>query len=101
MSRECYMLVQRKSVQNVQERPGIYTGFVKVDIEISKNVKIILKLQSVFKEIWTFIEEHENTRRLAKTIYIIIDIRVMYEHSKGKILIFPKNITFLVKIKGV
>ena len=26
----------------------------------------------------------------------IIDIRVMYEHSKGKILILPKNITFLV-----
>ena len=45
--------------------------------------------------------KHENTRRLAKTIYIIIDTRVMYEHSKGKILILPKNITFLVKIKGV
>ena len=45
--------------------------------------------------------KHENTRRLAKTIYIIIDIRVMYEHSKGKILILPKNVTFLVKIKGV
>ena len=57
------MLVQRKSVQNVQERPGIYTGFVKVDIEISKNVKIILKLQSVFKEIWKFIEEHCCTPR--------------------------------------
>ena len=46
---KCYVLVQRKSVQNVQERPGIYTGFVKVNIEISKNVKFILKLQSVFK----------------------------------------------------
>ena len=65
MSRECYMLVQRKSVQNVQERPGIYTGFVKVDIEISKNVKIILKLQSVFKEIWKFIKEHCCTPRRA------------------------------------
>ncbi len=40
---KCYMLVQRKTVQNVQERPGIYTGFVKVNIEISKTVKFILK----------------------------------------------------------
>ena len=51
MSWKCYVLVQRKSVQNVQERSGIYTGFVNVNIEISKNVKFILKLQSVFKEI--------------------------------------------------
>ena len=65
------MLVQRKSVQNVQERPGIYTGFVKVDIEISKYVKIILKLQSVFKEIWKFIEEHCCTPRRAINAYEI------------------------------
>ena len=71
MSRECYMLVQRKGVQNVQERPGIYTGFVKVDIEISKNVKIILKLQSVFKEIWKFIEEHCCTPRRTINAYEI------------------------------
>ena len=45
----CYVLVQRKSVQNVQERPGIYTGFVKVNIEISKNVKFILKLPVVVR----------------------------------------------------
>ena len=31
----------------------------------------------------------------------IIDIRVMYENSKGKILVLPKNITLLVQIKGV
>ena len=35
------MLVQRKSVQNVQERRDTYTGFVKVNIEISKNIKLI------------------------------------------------------------
>ena len=37
---KCYVLVERKSVQNVQERPGIYTGFVKVNIEISKKVHL-------------------------------------------------------------
>ena len=31
----------------------------------------------------------------------MIDIRVIYEHSKGKILIYSKNITLLVTIKGV
>ena len=31
----------------------------------------------------------------------VIDIRVMYEHSKGKILILPNNITLLLPIKGV
>ncbi len=56
MCSKCHVLVQRKSVQNVQERPVIYIGFVKVNIEISKNVKFILKLQSVFKEIWKLIK---------------------------------------------
>ena len=65
------MLVQRKSVQNVQERHGIYTGFVRVDIEISKNVKIILKLQRVFKDICKFIEEHCFTPRRAVNAYEI------------------------------
>ena len=58
MCRKCYALVQRKSVNNVQERPGIYTGFVKVDIEISKKVKFILKLQSFFQG---NLETHQRT----------------------------------------
>ena len=48
MSWKCCVLAQRKCVQNVQERPGIYTGFVQVNIEFSKNVKFILKMQTVF-----------------------------------------------------
>ena len=43
----------------------------------------------------------ENTRLLARKNYIIIDIRVMYDHSKGKTLILSKNISLLVTIKGV
>ena len=50
LCRKRCVLVQRKSVRNVQERHVIYTGFVKVDIENSNNVKFILKLQNVFKE---------------------------------------------------
>ena len=49
--------------------PGIYTGFVKVDIEISKNVKFILKLQSVFKEIWKLVKERFWTSRRAVNAY--------------------------------
>ena len=73
------MLVQRKSVQNVPERPGIYTGFVKVNIEISKNVKFILKLQSVFKEIWKLIKEHICTPRRAVNAYEIGSDRRMFD----------------------
>ena len=43
----------------------------------------------------------ENTRLLARKNDIIIDIRVMYDHSKGKTLILSKNISLLVTIKGV
>ena len=43
----------------------------------------------------------ENTRLLARKNDIIIDIRVMYDHSKGKTLILSKNIYLLVTIKGV
>ena len=43
----------------------------------------------------------ENTRLLAKKNDIIIDIREMYDHSKGKTLILSKNISLLVTIKGV
>ena len=62
------MLVQRKSVQIVQERPGIYTGFVNLNIEISKNVKVILKLQSVFKEIWKLIKELRDICTLMRAV---------------------------------
>ena len=74
-----YVLVQRKGVQNVQERPGIYTGFVKVNIEISKTVKFILKLQSVFKEIWKLIKEHICTSRRAVNAYEIGSDRRMFD----------------------
>ena len=43
----------------------------------------------------------ENTRLLARKNDIIIDIRVMYDHSKGKTLILSKNISLLVTINGV
>ena len=44
----------------------------------------------------------ENTRLHAKKIdIIIIDVRVVYDHSKGKTLILPKNITLSVTIKRV
>ena len=43
----------------------------------------------------------ENTRLLARKNDLIIDIRVMYDHSKGKTLILSKNISLLVTIKGV
>ena len=42
----------------------------------------------------------ENTRLLARKNDIIIDIREMYDRSKGKTLILSKNISLLV-IKGV
>ena len=71
MSWKCYVLVQSKCVQNFQERPGIYTRFVQVNIEISKNVKFILKLQSVFKEILKFIKEHCCTSMRAVNAYEI------------------------------
>ena len=73
------MLVQRKSVQNVQERPGIYTGLVKVDIQISKNEKFILKLQSIFKEIWKLIKERFCTSRRAVNTYKIDGDRRMFD----------------------
>ena len=76
---KCYVLVQRKRVQNVQERPGIYTGFVKVNIEISKNVKFILKLQSVFKEIWKLIKERFCTSRRAINAYETGSDRRMFD----------------------
>ena len=47
MSWKCYVLVQRKCVQNVQERPGINTGFVQNNIATFKDGlshKAILKL---------------------------------------------------------
>ena len=75
----CYVLVQRKSIQNVQERPGIYIGFVKVDIEISKNVKFILKLQSVFKEIWKLIKERFCSSRRAVNAFEIDSDRRMFD----------------------
>ena len=43
----------------------------------------------------------ENARLLVRKNYIIIDIRVMYDHSKGTTLILSKNISLLVTIKGV
>ena len=43
----------------------------------------------------------ENAHLLAWKMDIIIDIRVVYHHGKGKTLILPKNITLLVTIKGV
>ena len=43
----------------------------------------------------------ENTRLLARKNDIIIDILVMYDHSKGKTLILSKNISLLVTINGV
>ena len=43
----------------------------------------------------------ENTRLLSRKNDIIIDIRVMYDHSKGKTLILSKQISLLVTIKGV
>ena len=42
----------------------------------------------------------ENTRLLVRKNDIIIDIRVMYDHSKGKTLMLSKNISLLVTIKG-
>ena len=49
----------------------------------------------------TFAQLIRNTRLYAMQIYIIIDIRLMYEHSKVKILTLPNNITLIVHIKGV
>ena len=43
----------------------------------------------------------ENARLLVRKNDIIIDIRVMYDHSKGTTLILSKNISLLVTIKGV
>ena len=43
----------------------------------------------------------ENTLLLARKNDIIIDIRVMYDHSKGKTLILSKNISLFVTINGV
>ena len=43
----------------------------------------------------------QNTRLLARKNDIIIYIREMYDHSKGKTLILSKNIYLLVTIKGV
>ena len=43
----------------------------------------------------------ENARLLVSKNDIIIDIRVMYDHSKGTTLILSKNISLLVTIKGV
>ena len=72
MSWKCNVLVQRICIQHVQERPGIYTGFVKVNIEISKNVeKFSLKLQNVFNEILKFIKEYCCTFRRAVNAYEI------------------------------
>ena len=81
MSWKCYVLLQRKCVQNVQERPGIYTGFVQVNIEISKNVKFILKMQSVFKEIVKFIKEHCCTSGRAVNAYEIGSHRRMFDND--------------------
>ena len=41
----------------------------------------------------------ENTRLLSRKDDIIIDIRVMYDHSKGKTLILSKNISLLVQLR--
>ena len=79
MSWKCYVLVQKKCVQNVQEIPGIYTGFVQVNIEISKNVKFILKMQSVFKKILKFIKEHCCTSGRAVNAYEIGSHRRMFD----------------------
>ena len=43
----------------------------------------------------------ENARLLVRKNDIIIDIRVMYDHSKGTTLILSKKISLLVTIKGV
>ena len=43
----------------------------------------------------------ENARLLVRKNDIIIDIRVMYDHSKGTTLILSKYISLLVTIKGV
>ena len=47
-------------------------------IEISKNVKFILKLQSVFKEIWKLIKERICTSRRAVNAYEIGSDRRMF-----------------------
>ena len=65
--------------KNVQERPGIYTGFVQMNIEISKNVKFILKRQSVFKEMLKFIKEHCCTSGRAVNAYEIGSHRRMFD----------------------
>ena len=76
---KCYVLVQRKSVQNVLEIPDINTVFIKVNIEISKNVKFILKLQSVSKEIWKLIKDHICTPGRAVNAYEISSNRRMFD----------------------
>ena len=43
----------------------------------------------------------ENARLLVRKNDIIIDIHVMYDHSKGTTLILSKKISLLVTIKGV
>ena len=65
--------------KNVQERPGSYTGFVQVNIEILKNVKFILKRQSVFKKILKFIKEHCCTSGRAVNAYEIGSHRRMFD----------------------
>ena len=41
--------------------------------------------------------KHENMHFHAMHIYILWDVRVMYEHHTGKIPIFRNNITLLLK----
>ena len=50
-----------------------------MDIEISKNVKFILKLQSVFKEIWKLIKERVRTSMRAVNAYEIGSDRRMFD----------------------
>ena len=76
MSWKYYVLVQRKCVHNVQERP---TGCVQVNIEISTNVKFILKRQSVFKDILKFIKYNCCTSGRAVNAYAIGSHRRMFD----------------------
>ena len=51
--------------------------------------------KSVRAEIGQILRTHTHAAKL------VVEIRVLYDHSKGKTLILSKNISLLVTIKGV
>ena len=60
-----------KKMPRMSKKDLVFTlVFVEVNIEMSKNVKFILKLQRVFKEIWKLIKEHICTSRRAVNAYM-------------------------------